>query len=345
MQNCELRPLEHPAAWTTGEINSPDDIAVDLTRGQWEVIDAAVHHSMREAPRDEDVTPATFPLDGLGDAVGAWKREIHRGRGIVLLRGLPVERYDTAGQKRIALGLGCHFGRPVSQSAMGDLVGEVMDVGGKDRRERAYRNSRELRLHTDRCDHIGMLCIRPALSGGISGYASALTVHNIILDERPDLLRHLYRGFHHHRFGGQGPGEPPVTAERIPVFSVADGVPNVIWIRGYIDLAVEEGHVDLGEGELEALDYMDSVCNRPEVRLDFRLETGDFALTNNCLLLHTRTAFEDAREGREGRYLLRLWLREDGRPMVPGVRVHKGAGGIAKRAGRGTYYRPMAKSA
>ena len=345
MQSHDIRRLDHPAAWNTDEIRSPDDIAVDLSPGQCRAIEDAVRHSMREAPRDEDVTPATFPLNGLGHSVGAWRREIHRGRGIVLLRGLPVERGDTQFRKRMALGLGCHFGRPVSQSAMGDLVGEVMNVGGRDRRERAYRNSRELRLHTDRCDHIGMLCIRPALSGGISGYASALTVHNIILEERPDLLAHLYTGFHHHRFGGHGPGEQPVTAERIPVFSVADGVPNVIWIRGYIDLAVEEGHVELDDGEREALDFMDSVCNRPEVRLDFRLEPGDFALTNNCLLLHTRTAFDDPREGREGRYLLRLWLREDGRPMAPGVRVHKGADGIAKREGRGTYYRPIAKSA
>ena len=345
MHSHEPRPLVHPAAWTTREVRSPDDIAVDLTARQCDILDAACDHSMRQAPRDEDVTPATFPLGGFGDAVDAWKNEIQRGRGIVLLRGLPVERYDTDVRKRIALGLGSHFGRPVSQSAMGDLVGEVMNVGGRDRRERAYRNSRELRLHTDRCDHIGMLCIRPAAAGGISGYASALTVHNIILEERPDLLAHLYNGFHHHRFGGQAPGEPPVTPERIPVFSVTDGVPNVIWIRGYIDLAVEEGHVDLSDGEREALDFMDSVCNRPEVRLDFRLESGDFALTNNCVLLHTRTAFDDPREGREGRYLLRLWLREDGRPMAPGVRVHKGADGIAKRDGRGTYYRPIAKSA
>ena len=79
------------------------------------------------------------------------------------------------------LGLGLHLGQPVSQSNLGELVGHVINVGGGDRRERSYRNSRELSLHTDRCDHIGMLCLDKAKSGGLSGYCSALAVHNEML--------------------------------------------------------------------------------------------------------------------------------------------------------------------
>ncbi len=113
----------------------------------------------------------------------------------------------------------------------------------------------------------------------------------------------------------------------------------MIYIRGYIDLAAEEGHVTLSEDELLALDTMDEISNRPEVRLNFVQQPGDIVLTNNCLLLHTRTAFEDADDPALRRLLLRLWLREDGRPMAPGVLLHKGTGGIEKREGKGTYYR------
>ena len=198
--------------------------------------------------------------------------------------------------------------------------------------------SRALNLHTDRCDHIGMLCIRPALHGGMSGYASALTIHNEILRERPDLVEPLAKGYFHHRFGEQADGEPPVTAQRIPVFSVTDGVPSVIYIRGYIDLAVEEGEVELSDAEAEALDYFDAVANRPDVRLNFRLEPGELNFTNNCLLLHTRTAFEDSDDPAQRRHLMRLWLSEDRRPMAPGVLLHKGRAGIEKREGGGTFY-------
>ncbi len=68
---------------------------------------------------------------------------------------------------------------------MGDRIGHVTDVGGQDRRERAYRTSRELTLHTDRCDVIGMLCVTPALHGGVSGYASTHTIYNDVLASGP----------------------------------------------------------------------------------------------------------------------------------------------------------------
>ena len=58
-------------------------------------------------------------------------------------------------------------------------------------------------------------------------------------------------------------------------FSITDGVPSVIFIRGYINLAVDEGHVSLLDGELEALNYMEAVSNRPDVRLNFLMEPGD----------------------------------------------------------------------
>jgi hypothetical protein len=166
----------------------------------------------------------------------------------------------------------------------------------------------------------------------------------VILAERPDLLAHLYNGYFHHRFGQQAPGESLVTAERVPIFSITDGVPSVIYIRGYIDLAISEGHVSPSEAELEALAYMEEVSERPDIRLDFRLEPGEVNFTNNCFLLHTRTEFEDSDDPAQRRHLLRLWLREESRPAAPGVVLHKGSG-IEKREGKGTYYTPPANVA
>jgi Taurine catabolism dioxygenase TauD, TfdA family len=340
MPSSPYRPFEHPAAWKAGGFGAKDDFAIELGRRH---IEALVDELARCKASGHDLgqlNRESFPLTAIRDDVEAWRREVQHGRGLVLLRGLPVDRLPLDDLRMLYLGLGCHFGRPVSQSALGDLVGDVVDVGGKDRRERAYRSSRALKLHTDRCDHIAMLCVRPAASGGWSGYASALTIHNEMLRERPDLLALLYRGYHHHRFGEQPSGEPLVTRERIPIFSVAGGVPSVICIRGYIDLAAEEGHVTLDDAEREALDYMEAVADRPEVRLDFLMEPGEVTFTNNCLLLHTRTEFEDSADPAQKRLLLRLWLREDGRPMSPGAALHKGRAGIEKREGKGTYYAP-----
>jgi len=339
-----IDPFGHPAAWKATDFASKKDLTVELDGRHLAALEAGLAALKAETLEHGAVTPQRFPLGRIADDVAAWREEVQRGRGLLILGGFPVRDMEPKDLRLMYLDLGSHFGRPTSQSSLGDLIGDVVNVGGDDKQERAYRNSRRLKLHTDRCDHLAMLCIRPALSGGLSGYASGLTAHNIVLEERPDLAEVLYRGYHHHRFGEQAPGEPLVTAERVPIFSVTNGVPSVILIRGYIDLAADEGHVRLSDAELEALDFLESVTERPEVKLEFMQEPGELSICNNCLLLHNRTAFEDADDPARKRLLLRLWLREDGRPMAPGVLVHKGTAGIVPQDGKGTYYTPDAKA-
>ena len=339
MPEIAMQPFDMPAAWKSTDYPNKKTFAIDLEPRHLEALKADVKRFKATGGGHKDINNETFPLSEIAEEVAGWREEVHTGRGMVLLRGIPVENISLDDLRLLYLGLGSHFGRPVSQSNMGDLVGEVVNIGDKDPKERAYRSSRELMLHTDRADHIAMLCIRPAMEGGLSGYASALNIHNIMLKERPDLLSHLYNGFHHHRFGEQPAGEPLVTRERIPIFSVTDGVPSVIFIRGYINLAVDEGHVTLSDGELEALNYMESVSNRQNVRLDFLMEPGELLFVNNCLILHTRTEFEDSNEPTKRRHLMRLWLREDDRPAAEGVIIHKGKAGIEKQTGKGTYYK------
>ncbi len=340
---ASIHPFDHPAAWKATDFTSKADLTIELEGRHLSALEAGLAALKTEIGGHGDVTPERFPLDGIAGDIDAWRQEVQRGRGMLILRGFPITDLSTEDIQLMYLGLGSHFGRPTSQSPLGDLIGEVVNIGGDDPQERAYRGSRRLKLHTDRCDHLAMLCLRPAQSGGLSGYASGLTAHNIVLEERPDLIEALYRGYHHHRFGQQGPGEPLVTAERIPIFSLADGVPSVILIRGYIDLAVQEGHFQLSDIELEALDFLEAVTERGEVKFEFMMEPGELSIANNCLLLHNRSAFKDAGDPGRQRLLLRLWLREGGRPMAPGVLVHKGTAGIAKQQGLGTYYTPDSK--
>lgn len=333
------QPFDHPAAWRATDFRGKDDFAIDLEPRHLDALHRALAQAKSAGGDPERLTVADFPLDDIAGDVAAWCEQVRTGRGLQVLRGFPVDQLSVADAGLMYFGLGLHLGRPVSQSNMGDLLGDVVNIGGQDPRERAYRNARELHLHTDRCDHVGMLCFRPAWKGGVSGYASALTIHNIMLEECPDLLEHLYTGYRHHRFGEQPPGEPPVTEIPIPIFSVTDGVPNVIYIRGYIDIAVDEGHISLSDSEREALNVFEAIADRPDVRLNFSLASGELALFNNCLVLHTRTAFEDHPEdATQKRHLMRLWLMEDGRPAAAGVRLHKGPGGIPKLEGKGTYY-------
>lgn len=337
MPQAQIKPIDHPSAWKAVDFKSKDDFAIDLTARHVDALEAEVAAYKKAGSDHDGLNPESFPLTPIKDDIQSWRHEVLHGRGLLMLRGVPVDRMSADDLRILFLGLGTHIGRPVSQSKNGELIGDVVNIGGKDRNERAYRSSRQLKLHTDRCDHIGMLCIRKAMEGGISGYASALAVHNEILATKPELLGPLYNGFHHHRFGEQPPGEPIVTKERIPTISVTDGVPNVICIRGYIDLAVDEGHITLSDLEKEALDTFEAIADSRDFRLDLVIEPGEASFTNNCCVLHTRTAFEDSPDPEQKRHLLRLWLREDSRPAASGVIAHKGQG-ILPQKGQGTYY-------
>ena len=81
------------------------------------------------------------------------------GRGIAVLRGVPIERY-TIEQSAIAYwGIGMRVGEPVSQNKNGPLLGHVYDLLGPSRdghpSYRAYHTSAELNYHSDSCDVVG----------------------------------------------------------------------------------------------------------------------------------------------------------------------------------------------
>jgi hypothetical protein len=333
------KPIMAPSAWRPGDFADRGAYTIALTAAHLAAFDEALARNRAAGRATEDITAEDFALDPIAPDLGAWRREVLHGRGFVLLQGLARDRYSPDDQAVIFWGLGSHLGRAVSQSALGDRIGYVTDVGGKDRRERAYRNSRELTMHTDRCDIIGMLCQQKAMRGGVSGYASAHTIYNEILASRPELLEPLFRGFPYHRRGEQLPGEPAITPERVPIFSEWEGELSVIFLRAYIEMAAKEMGEPLGENDLAALDLFEEVAGRPDVKLEFTLEPGEAIFFNNCTMLHNRTAFEDSPDPARKRCLLRLWLMLDGRrPLAPAVHAYKGTQGIAGRDEGSTYY-------
>jgi Taurine catabolism dioxygenase TauD, TfdA family len=332
------QPVVGQSAWRPADFPTSDVFTVTLRAPHFAAFDAALARNRRR--KTDDVTERDFALEPIADDVGAWRDEVLHGRGFVVLREFPANRYDPDDLAMLFYGLGTHFGRAVSQSALGDRIAHVTDVGGKDRRERAYRNSRELTLHTDRCDVVGMLCLRPAMAGGGSGYASAHTVYNEILGSRPDLLEPLFAGFPYHRRGEELPGEAVVTPFRVPVLSESGGELSVVFLRAYIEMAARELGVPLREIDVAALDLFERVANRDDVKLTFLLEPGHAIFFNNCTMLHDRTSFDDHPDPARKRLLFRLWLMLDGlRPLAPAVHSYKGTAGIPGQVGSSTYYR------
>ncbi len=330
-------PVDHSSAWRSNE-RDRDSFVIQLQAHHLAALDDAVQAVKQNGKDAESITRDDFRMSEIEADIAGWREEVMSGSGMVILSGFPLERYSKEELGMMHFGIGTHFGAAMSQSVMGDTLGHVVNVGGKDPKERAYRNSTELDMHTDACDVVAMMCLQEAQSGGFSGYVSAISIYNEILQRRPDLLPVLFEGFQYHRFGEEAPGESPVTEDRIPVFSFREGLLSVNYLRSYIEMAAEFLDTPLTPQQLEALDLVDEISIDAKFALKFITRPGDAVFFNNLTILHNRTAFEDSPLESKKRHFLRLWLvAYEQRPVNDNLRIYEGRG-IDKQDGKSTYF-------
>jgi hypothetical protein len=296
---------KNPAVWTGAEQASRDWI-VRLDEGDCEEIVAAARVLMGRPL--ESIGRADFSLPRLVPKLAAAERALAVGTGFVMLRGLPLDRLDQALVEIAYWGLSAHLGIGVSQSGAGDRLGHVFDRGTGET-ERYYTRGGALEFHMDPVDVVGLLCLRAAQSGGASRIISAGAIHNVMLAERPDLLAILYRGFHNSR---RGHGERTPSA-RVPIFARGEDGLQCYFLPETIRQATEEGY-PLSARELDALNYLSDVANRPDLFLDMDFRPGDIQFLNNRTILHSRTDYVDHDDPAQKRHLLRLWLMMPGWP-------------------------------
>jgi hypothetical protein len=280
-------------------------------------LDAALDHAKRSGA-GIPFPLESFPLPRFAATLEGILDEVENGRGFVLLRGIPRDRYTDEDCELLYWGIGLHLGNPVSQNARGHRLGHVRDEGRvlADPNARAYQTNQRMDFHTDMLpvDILGLFCMRTAKSGGESRIVSALAVHNVLRQERPDLLEVLYGTFYVDWRGEEPPGERPWFA--IPMFSERNGtVTSRICSRSYFESAARFGErFRVSPVQLEALDAVQEIANRPELMLSMDFREGDVQLINNHTTLHARTAYEDHDEPWRMRHLLRMWIAvPDGR--------------------------------
>ncbi|HYC01424.1 MAG TPA: TauD/TfdA family dioxygenase [Candidatus Limnocylindrales bacterium] len=297
-----------PAAWTGAEMSRTDEWIHRLSAAEVaaaESIAAAVRGAGKgvEELTKDDVSPGA-----LAPAIRAWRETLHRGRGFVLIRGLPVERMTREEAAAVYWTIGLHLGTPVPQNFLGELLTDVRDTGADpgDPSTRLYRTRAEQDFHTDGADIIGLLCLKTSRSGGESRIVSSISVYNEILRRRPDLAPVLFENFYWHYYEPQMPA--PMHFVR-PICAERGGGLNISFIPWYIRRAQELPDVPpLTRAQNEALEIMERTANDPQLYLDMEFRPGDIQLLKNSVILHKRTAYEDWDDPEQKRHLLRLWL-------------------------------------
>jgi len=330
------------AAWYGPEMAGRTDWQMPLSPAEIAEVETATRALASREADIAAITPNEFPLPTLGARLKARvEGEVLNGRGFLLLRGLPVERWSMRESATAFFGLGAHLGSARSQNGKGHVLGHVQDLGldVSDPNVRIYQTHERQTYHTDSCDIVGLLCLKTAQSGGLSALVSSTTIFNEMRRTRPDLLELLFQPIATDRRGEVPDGQKPYF--EIPVLNWHEGFLTAIYQRQYVDSAQRFADAPrLTPARVEALDMFDALANDPRLHLFMEFRPGDVQLVHNHTMLHDRTAFVDWPEPERRRHLLRLWLAANhARPLPPVFAQRYGSVEIGNRGGiivRGT---------
>jgi hypothetical protein len=347
------QPLEGRQVWRGEDLARSTDWIRTITEAEQAELDGAVRSAVARGLGWRALRREDFPLPRFGPALAQVSDELEHGRGLVLLRRIPVERYSDEELRILYWGLGLHLGTPRYQNGTGELIGEVRDENrlygevrevnpmqsGEPRTSRnKARSAGPLRFHTDRVDVVTLLCVRPAAKGGLSKVASSPAVYNTILERRPDLHALLCAPYYHVREGEKGGKQEFYT---MPVFGLRDGRLTSQYSRTFVENAQHlPGVPPLTAAQNAALDLWAEVCEELCYSMDMR--PGDVQLLNNHVVYHARATYEDDPTPGRDRFLMRLWLSmPNSRALPDGFEVLWGStqpgalrGGIAQAGER-----------
>ncbi|MET0387237.1 MAG: TauD/TfdA family dioxygenase [Polyangiales bacterium] len=305
--------LETGCEWKADDVADSEQWTEQLGPRDIAELDEAIAYARSRSSDFLAITKAEFPLPTLAARLKQIERELIEGRGFVLIRGLPRERYDNDALCLAYWGIGAHLGRPWPQNHKGHLLGDVTDQGKKPEDPDSRGNEMGqigLDYHCDGSDLVGLLCLQPPASGGLSAVANSVALHNDLVRYDAQLAAELYEPQPYDFRGEQKPGGRAWYT--MPVFTRWNERLFVRLITYYI--MASQRHPDaprLTERAQTALRWMrhEAQSGRYSVMMDFR--PGDMQFINNYHVLHGRTPYVDDRASGRVRHLKRLWLETE----------------------------------
>ncbi|MFN2425038.1 MAG: TauD/TfdA family dioxygenase [Candidatus Binatia bacterium] len=300
-------PVGGAAAWRGPEVAARDDWIVRFPASEIDELESAARRCS-DTPL-EFLGRNDFELPTLAPRIAAWADTFRSGLGLLLLRGLPVERWGEELSSVVFWGLGHHLGVPGGQNPQEELLGHVRDYGEDAASPfvRKYRTAANIAFHCDLADIVGLLCLRPAKSGGASRIVSSVAVHDELLRQRPDLAQRLYEPFLLDTRDESRESRMPWVPVQPCCYS--EGRLRTFYHSDYFRSVERHAAAPrFTEQERELLDLYEEIASSPALYLDMSFEPGDVQLISNHTVLHARTQYEDWPERSRRRHLLRLWL-------------------------------------
>jgi len=269
-------------------------------------------------------SPDQFDIPNLRTIMRTIKSRLTYGIGVAIIDALPMGDLDETQATTVFWILGQLVGHPVAQKWDGTMLYQVKDTGmpfGYGVRG-SYTNI-ELTFHTDNAfaisppEAVGLLCLRPALSGGVSRFCSLYAVHNELLQKNPKALNRLYQPVLWDRQAEHAPDKPKFSFA--PMFRF-DGKKLLARANtGLVRKSYERAEFEMDLELNAALDCVDEMTNRPGFHFELPLERGQMQYLNNRDVAHYRSEFQDHPEPAQQRHLVRTWHRESGQRTYDSV--------------------------
>ena len=309
---------DSPAAWRTEDLQADQAWTVHLDDNARRDLLGTLRKAHQAEKKLFDYRRGDFDFGSAWPVISRALEDVKRGRGVVLIRGLPRDGLDEKDFELLTWAIGLYVGVARPQGKATQYISGVRDAGTTYRsgKGRGYSSKAELDYHTDTADIVFLSCYNRASSGGMTIVTSALAGYQVMCAEHPELAEWLHHPVAFSRQGEQASDEGPYVVQ--PIFEVADGKLFCRWNWNRVNSAQEiPGSPGLSGKHREALDRFDEIVRRPDLAYSMWLQPGDVQIVNSHVTLHSRTEFMDYDEPARKRLLYRLWLAPPDSERLP----------------------------
>ena len=309
-----------PIAWRRDTL-AADAGLLSINQDCLDELDGVISHLRANPLSVHLITPDLFEMPACRTLMAAVSDVLRDGVGFAIIDRLVLDEYTKQEAVTLYWLLASMVARPVAQKWNGRMIYDVYDSGqNPGHGVRPDITNVEQNFHTDNSynhcppHYLGLLCLHTAKQGGVSRIVSFPSVHNEMLRRHRELLPRLYQSYYFDRQREHAPGDAKTIFH--PLFANDDGalVARLSHFQVFNGYALAGAEMD-SEGAA-ALEALEGNLNEPAMWKDFNFEPGQIQFLDNRRCGHKRTAFVDYPERK--RRLVRLWLRNSGRPFYNG---------------------------
>lgn len=313
-------PFDNAKAWSRTEL-SPADWTVTLDSASRQEIDAVVAGLRRQSLPIYMLNPAQFELTATRAHMQEARRRAYDGIGFAVVDRLPLDAWSLDEAKAMQWLLLSQVSQPVAQQADGQIFRDIKETQVRSKYNQGLTQDR-LTFHTDNSGNRNLpnfstlMCLHKAEEGGMSEYCTVYSLYNAMMKDAPEQLDRLFQPYYHNRQDIQIPGEPDVS------WAPALGYDGQRLLSRFSLNKIPSGYQRAGQ-ELDnlgrdALETALAVIRQRDLSAKYMLERGQILIFNNREGLHHRESFKNGDTVETQRHLLRVWLRDEGRPFFDG---------------------------